>query len=255
MTAKSKVTNTAPPDSALRVLRRFFAERDDPEPFYDDLARRALDRFPVPVEGRRIADIACGTGQFTAALTERGANCVAIDLDRGDIEAAKRRGLAATWSDARWLPLADGSMDAVVCSNLLEHTPDPGSALAEIERVLAPGGWAWVSWTLWWSPWGGHAIAPFHLLGPRVGAKVREKLLGPPTGKNLPFERLWPTHAGSVLRLVGQLDHLDLDYCYPRYWPSQRWLMRVPILRELAGWNAVLVLRRTDEPISASQQP
>ena len=245
MTPPAKVTNRAPSASTLSVLRRFFAERGDPEPFYDDLARRALDRFPVPVEGRRIADVACGTGQFTAALTERGARCVAIDLDRADIAGARARGLDAVWTDARWLPLADASMDGVVCSNLLEHTPDPGSALAEIARVLAPGGWAWVSWTLWWSPWGGHAIAPFHLLGPRIGARVRHRLLGPPTGKHLPFERLWPTHAGSILRIVDELDQLQLDDCYPRYWPSQRWLMRVPVLREVAGWNAVLVLRRT----------
>ncbi|MFZ2549938.1 MAG: methyltransferase domain-containing protein, partial [Candidatus Microthrix subdominans] len=77
------------------MLRRFFSERDDPEPFYDELARRALDRFPVPVDGLRIADVACGTGQFTAALEERGARCVAIDLDRADIGAAAARGLGA----------------------------------------------------------------------------------------------------------------------------------------------------------------
>lgn len=227
------------------MLRRFISERDDPEPFYDELARRALDRFPVQVDGQRIADLACGTGQFTAALEERGATCVAIDLDRADIGAASERGLDAVWGDARWLPLADASVDGVVCSNLLEHTPDPGSALAEIARVLKPGGWAWVSWTLWWSPWGGHAIAPFHLLGPRLGLKVRTRLLGPPTGKNLPFERLWPTHAGSVLRLAGQIDDLDLTDCYPRYWPSQRWIMSVPLLRELVGWNAVVLLNKT----------
>ncbi|MEZ5380580.1 MAG: class I SAM-dependent methyltransferase [Microthrixaceae bacterium] len=252
MTAQIDETNRAEPTGLLTLARRFLSERDDPEPFYNDLAERALGRFPVPVEGRRIADIACGTGQFTAALERHGARCVAVDLDRADIGAAGARGLAAAWADARRLPLADASVDGVVCSNLLEHTPDPGSALAEIARVLTPGGWAWVSWTLWWSPWGGHAIAPFHLLGPRVGARVRQRLLGPPSGKNLPFERLWPTHAGSVLRLVGQLEQLDLEDCYPRYWPSQRWLMRVPVLREVAAWNAVLVLRRSEPTATAS---
>ena len=39
--------------------------------------------------------------QFTAALEERGARCVAIDLDRADIGAAAARGLGAAWADAR----------------------------------------------------------------------------------------------------------------------------------------------------------
>jgi SAM-dependent methyltransferase len=146
-------------------------------------------------------------------------------------------------SDALALCFADGSFDGVFCSNLLEHTPDPERLLAEIERVLRPGGWAWVSWCNWYSPWGGHEIVPFHYLGPRLGLKVWRRLFGEPP-RNVPFETLWPSHIGKVLAMVRRRPGLRLLDARPRYYPSQRWLLKVPGLREVATWNCLLVLER-----------
>jgi SAM-dependent methyltransferase len=135
-------------------------------------------------------------------------------------------------------------MDGVFCSNVLEHTPRPAAILDEIQRVLRPGGWAYVSWTNWYSPWGGHAIAPFHYLGPQLGANVCRRILGEPRGPNLPLVNLWITHIGEVLRLVDTRPALRLIEAHPRYYPSQRWIVRVPVLREVATWNCVLLIRR-----------
>ena len=111
-------------------------------------------------------------------------------------------------ADAGALPLEDGSVDGVFCSNLLEHTPDAAPVIAEIERVLRPGGWAYVSWTNWYSPWGGHDMTPYQYLGPERGPRLYERRHGKPR-KNAYGDGLWACHIGPTLRLVRARPRLD----------------------------------------------
>jgi SAM-dependent methyltransferase len=233
--------------SRLELFRLFLSERRNPEPFYRRLADKSIAEFPFEITEAHVLDLGCGPGYYTGALTERGAQVIPTDLSENDLRDRPSLLPCALVSDATRLPFGDRTFDGVFCSNLLEHTPDPAGILVEIERVLRPGAWAYVSWTNWYSPWGGHAIAPFHYLGPRLGLKAYRAVLGEPKGKNLPYERLWPTHVGQVLRLVRARPGLRLIDALPRYYPSQRWILRVPCLREIAAWNCVLLIeRRTD---------
>jgi SAM-dependent methyltransferase len=149
----------------------------------------------------------------------------------------------AVLADAGALPLADASVDGVFCSNLLEHTPDAAPVLREIERVLRPGGWGYVSWTNWYSPWGGHDMTPYHYLGPRLGPRLYERRHGPPR-KNAYGDGLWAAHIGTTLRLVRDLPGLAIERVEPRYWPRLAFLCRIPLLRELVTWNCVIRVRR-----------
>lgn len=237
--------------SPLGLIRGFLAERRDPVPFYRALAARTIAELPYPLAGRRVLDLGCGTGWFSAALREAGAEVVGLDLDLDDVRQARSNGQAVLHADGRCMPFADDTFDGVLCSNLLEHTPDPGLILADCARVTRPGGWIYMSWTVWFGPWGGHAIAPFHYLGPRLGLRAYTAVKGPPTGKNLPFERLWPTHVGQVLAEVEACDSVELRDAHPRYWPSQRWLLSVPIMREVFTWNCVLHLRKVEKEVAS----
>jgi hypothetical protein len=125
---------------------------------------------------------------------------------------------------------------------MLEHTPGTTAVLAELRRVVHDGAWVWLSWTNWYSPWGGHEITPFHYLGPRLGLKAYRRLKGEPR-KNVPGIGLFPVHIGRTIAAVKHSPAWELVDAVPRYYPSQRWLMRVPGLREVAAWNCVLVLR------------
>jgi SAM-dependent methyltransferase len=230
--------------SLLDLWRLFRTEKDDPDSFYGALASRAADHLPFPLAGRRVLDLGCGPGYFTEALRRHGAQVVATDLDRDAVIGADRLRGTAFIADGGRLPIGDATFDGVFCSNVLEHTPRPAEIFADIERVLRPDGWAYVSWTNWYSPWGGHAIAPFHYLGPRLGSTAYRRVLGEPRGPNLPFVNLWMTHIGDMLRVVRDRPGLRLVDAFPRYYPSQRWILRVPGLREVATWNCVLLLRR-----------
>lgn len=240
---------TAPqePDVASKaeLFRLFLAEKHDPVPFYTKLADRSIAEFPFPLGGRRVLDLASGPGWYSQAMARAGAQVFPIDLGREDVEQAFGSGLPAVETDATRLPFPDAAFDGVFCSNMLEHVPTPGSIFDEMERVLRPGGWAWVSWTNWYSPWGGHEIVPLHLLGPERGLRAWRRLFGEPR-KNVPFDALWPTYVGQVLADVRSRPAFRVLDAAPRYYPSQRWILRVPGVREVATWNCLILLERTD---------
>lgn len=106
-----------------------------------DLHRTAVSRFArvtsasLP-EGARVLDAGAGEGPYRALFGHT--RYVALDDRRGD-----RRwdygGLDAV-GDLLRMPVRDGAFDAVLCTETLEHLTDPGPFLAEVARVLRPGG-------------------------------------------------------------------------------------------------------------------
>ncbi|WCO67476.1 glycosyltransferase [Iamia majanohamensis] len=238
------------PDAEVRLptswelLRLFSREKTDPDPFYRALAQRSVAQFRHPFEGRRVLDLGCGHGYDTRAMRAAGAEVVPVDMDGAKLVVTGAPLEGSVQGDATRLPFPDASFDGVYCSNLLEHTPATPPVFTEIERVLKPGGWAWVSWTNWYSPWGGHEIVPLHMLGPDRGLRLWRRLFGEPR-VNVPYVELWPTYVGTVLADVRSRPGLRLTSASPRYWPRHKWILGVPGLREVVTWNCVLELERT----------
>jgi SAM-dependent methyltransferase len=227
---------------AVTLWRLFRREQTEPAPFYRLLAAEAADdlaRRHGPLAGTAIVDLGCGPGFYTEALRAHGATVIPIDKDLAELRLAGDPPAGALLADAAALPLGDASVDGAFCSNLLEHMPDPRAAIDEIERVLRPGGWAYISWTNWYSPWGGHDMSPYHFLGPRLGPRLYVRLHGPPR-KNAYGEGLWACHIGSTVRYIRERPGLLVERVEPRYWPRLAFICRVPGLREVATWNCVI---------------
>jgi SAM-dependent methyltransferase len=234
------------PRRARTLWRLFREERTNPEPFYRLLAAIAaedLDRRQGPLAGQTIVDLGCGPGYYTDAFRDRGAQVIPVDNSTDELELGGAPPEGYVLGDAGDLPLADGSVDGVFCSNMLEHTPSAEPIVAEIERILRPGGWAYISWTNWYSPWGGHLMAPYHYLGPTLGPRLYERRHGKPE-KHAYGETLWACHIGPTLRLVAGRRSLVIDRAEPRYWPWAWPVMKVPGLRELVSWNCVIRARK-----------
>ena len=112
-----------------------------------------LDRLPVG-PGDRVLDMGCGGGRHAFALYRRGADVTALDRSAGDLvdveavfgamreagEAPAGARARTVRGDAYALPFDDDSFDAVIAAEVLEHLPEDERAMAELHRVLRPGG-------------------------------------------------------------------------------------------------------------------
>jgi SAM-dependent methyltransferase len=106
--------------------------------------RPAMLALVGDVAGRRILDAGCGSGPLSAALRDRGALVTGIDASAGMLALARRRlgdDVALHVVDlSDRLPFDDGAFDDVVASLVLHYLEDWGPTLAELRRVLRPGG-------------------------------------------------------------------------------------------------------------------
>jgi SAM-dependent methyltransferase len=93
------------------------------------------------LDPRRVLEVGCGEGELAARLVEElGVELVAIDQSTRMVELARARGVEAQVGDVQELEFEDASFDAVVAAWVLFHVPSLVRALAEIARVLRPGG-------------------------------------------------------------------------------------------------------------------
>lgn len=96
-----------------------------------------------------VADIGCGTGNASEHLAPFVRRVLAVDLSEPMLDAARKRltgmgNVEFRRGEATALPMRDGEADAAVCVLVLHHLPDPSAAVAEMARVLRPGGVALV---------------------------------------------------------------------------------------------------------------
>ena len=157
---------------------------DEQSPWY-----KLVLEYLVPVESKRILEIACGRGGFARFLASKGAVMFAADfsatalqltqakMHRADNEKPIHVGFAQ--ADAQQLPYTDESFDIVVSCETIEHLPDPYSALLEMARVCRSGGLLYLT-----TPNYLNAMGLYN-----VYARIRRKKASP--GSDQPFDRIF----------------------------------------------------------------
>jgi SAM-dependent methyltransferase len=238
-----------------------------------------FDRLAVG-RGTTVLDLGCGGGRHAFEALRRGARVVAADIDsaalRGvdDVAAVMTAAgkpvpggeLTTVQADALALPWADAEFDVVIASEVLEHIRDDRRAMAEIRRVLRPGGLAAVTVPRYWPErvcWAlsseYHQVPGGHVRiyrGDDLGRRLQEaglELLGRAHAHALHAPYWWLKCAIGVRN-----DRAPLPRAYHRFlvWD----LMRKPratrmlevALNPVLGKSLVLYLRRPAEDARAA---
>ncbi len=202
--------------------------------------------------GGRVLDFGCGAGGLTFALREHAASAAGVDLEEYKLafarsEAARRGvdGIEFVCYAGERLPFADASFDTVFCVDVLEHVPKPDLALAEMRRVLKPGGLLLLSFgPPWGHPHGKHTWTRLpgwwsHLIFPQA---VCMRVIGLPadcTWEALGLHRLTVSKFDRHIRRSGFVQLHRQDNIRRRLRP----LASVPWLRDLFVSEVVGVYR------------
>ncbi|MDH3281346.1 MAG: bifunctional 2-polyprenyl-6-hydroxyphenol methylase/3-demethylubiquinol 3-O-methyltransferase UbiG [Gammaproteobacteria bacterium] len=170
------------------------------------------------LHGKRVIDIGCGGGILAESMAARGADVTGIDMGQAPLSVArlhlKESGLSVSYLHATAEQIAaekPGEYDVVTCMELLEHVPDPGSAVQACAALVKPGGHLFFS-TLNRNPksWLFAILGAEYVLGllPK-GTHEYEKLIKPSELEN------WARTAGlSVRELTG----MHYNPITQRYW-------------------------------------
>ena len=233
---------------SLRLLRSFPYEQFRPRVFYSSLARDtrmlidalANDLSLPPITNQSVLDVGGGPGYFA----EEFADCFYVGLEPSvsEMSAAGISGFGSVRGDGAALPFADDSFDVVYSSNVAEHIPNWQAMGDEMLRVAKPGGLVVLSYTVWLGPFGGHETGLWqHYVGGRWARRRYAKVHGHEP-KNRFGETLFAVSAREGLEWAESTGRLAA--AFPRYHPAWVWwVTRVPVLREFAVSNLVLVLR------------
>lgn len=231
---------------SVQLVRDFRVEQSDPGRFYGSLARDSARQVQVfaDLRGATLLDVGGGPGFFADAFTAAGATYVPCDVDAGELRLHGREpGPRTVQGSGIALPFRTGSVDVCYSSNVLEHVPEPWTMADEMVRVTRSGGTVFLSYTLWYGPWGGHETSPWHYLGGRRAADRYAAKFGKRPKNDFGIS-MFPVTARDGLRWAHGVVDAEVVAAAPRYLP--RWaraVVRVPGAREVATWNLLLVLR------------
>jgi len=179
----------------------------------DPLWRRFLVSR-LPRDGGHVLDVATGTGLVAAVLSRRGFTVTGLDQSPEMLEVARRRfgddtsdgNVELVEGPAESLPFPDASFDHLTVTYLLRYVDDPGATLAELARVVRPGG------------------------------TLVSLEFGVPRG---PARPLWDVYVGAVLPLAGRVLRGGWQEVGGFLGPSIRdFWSRYPLDRQLELWRS-----------------
>lgn len=168
----------------------------------------------------RILNVGCGTGGFNVVAEEAGAWPVGVDADAEAIAicALKREKGAGRFvrAAAEQLPFPDRAFDIVYCFSAIEHVESVEGTVAEMVRVVRPGGLIYVHTPNAWSWYEGHYKVLWAPFLPEPLGRLYLRLRGRPSGYLATLRRLTPSSIRRAFARAGVRDLRFHDDAPPR---------------------------------------
>lgn len=231
---------------SIHLFREFGHEQTDPARFYTALAQDSAAQLSQYADLRdtTMLDVGGGPGYFRDAFREVGATYFALDADVGELSGGGVVAPGTVIGSGMRLPFADACLDVTYSSNVLEHVSDPWLMADEMVRVTRSSGTVFLSYTVWYGPWGGHETAPWHYLGGGFARRRYVRTHGHEP-KNRFGESLFRVNVRDGLAWARSRPDVEVLDLTPRYNPRwSRWLVFLPGVREVVTWNLAIVLRK-----------
>jgi glycosyltransferase involved in cell wall biosynthesis/SAM-dependent methyltransferase len=200
---------------------------------------------------RRVLEIGGGMGTDGCQFAQHGAHMTDLDLSAGHLALARQnfrlRGLAARFvhGDGERLPFADGAFDVVYSNGAIHHTPDTGRVIAEIHRVLRPGGrvivmvyaenslhyWRNLVWDLGLKQ---------GLLRVMSMGEIMSRHVELSQARSRPLVKVYTP--GRLRRMFGRFSGIEIvqRQLTPAELPAGLRRLPVDVVGKLVGWNLVL---------------
>lgn len=194
----------------------------------------------LELDNKSLLDAGCGTGFFLSLAAEKGATVTGTDLSESQLKVAERYLPSATYiaASTEALPFEDASFDYVCANNSVQFCSNPDKALAEIYRVLKPGGRAII--TLWDEPQQSDAFVYF---------KEFYAITGQPAETSIPFNLSKEGLINELLQNAGFTVAARQPIVYPRVYPD----MDTAIKGITASGPAINAIRRSSEEVVAQK--
>ncbi len=153
----------------------------------------------------RLVDVGSGTGALLQELSSFAEEAIGVESDPVALAMAASRGLPLYEASADRLPFADGSADLVTAFDVLEHLADDAAAVAELGRVLRPGGSAVVSVPAYAWLWSGHDVVHGHRRRYTRRRLAELLLTGGLSPRQLGYFNSWLLPPAVLGRLAGRV--------------------------------------------------
>ncbi len=202
----------------------YYAPWDAEAPARSRMWQRRL-RFLDSAQGKRLLDVGCAEGAFLGAARDAGFDVQGTELSaHGAVATAKRLDVPVHCGELVDARFEGGSFDVVTLWHVLEHVLYPGETLAEVHRILKPGGWLVVAVP--------NRVCPIFRVAYRIARRR-------PLHLYHPDDREQHLHHWAPDSLTRALEHAGLDVVETA--PDPCALGRAKIAVDLAGrWHSVV---------------
>jgi SAM-dependent methyltransferase len=189
--------------SNRRFIPRSFQDTSDTGFITVNLIERSIDLLAPEIEGD-LLDVGCGNQPYRSYFTGvRSHKACDFDAYRGDVDFA---------CSAHSIPMEDHSLDSILCTEVLEHVPDPLAVWREFNRLLRPGGRVLLTSPMYWPP---HELPHDYYRYPEHGLRHLIRESG--------FDLLEIIPRGGPWAFWGQLSLHVMQRFFPFRWQRSIW--------------------------------